>query len=487
MEKPAAFVTVDLGASGGKVSVGTFEEDGFRLQEAHRFDNGGTTLWTQGNSGQVTEKTYWDDLALYAQTVEGLRKVGAMATAPVAGVGIDIWGADAALLNRHGESLGPIHCYRDHRLDTLRDELFKRISPRELFDLSGIPSQPWYLINQLFWLVEHRREMLDIVDAVVPIGSMMQYGLCGSKSAEATWMAVQQLTRAGTGEYDDRLLAVAGVPRRILPDVVAPGTVVGTLRKELAESTGLGPCKIVAPKSHDTASAFTAAMVTDPDKSLIVSSGTWSLVGKLAVEPLVTDAVFEGGLSNEGVRGDVRLLRNVMGTWPVQQLRASWGRADGGEMAWDEIVELAESAPALDIHVDVDDQALYNPPDMEAAVRGQIERTGQIQPADRGELLRAVYKGLGEKIAYVNTLLEEVTDSRHESVHIVGGGARNGLLNQFIADATGLPVQAGPYEATGIGNILVQAVACGLFDSVERARAAVAGDMETQTFQPAKG
>ncbi|MFW6153864.1 MAG: rhamnulokinase [Planctomycetota bacterium] len=478
-----AFVAVDLGASGGKVFVGAFG-GGFDLREVHRFDNGGISTWGVAADGTVTEKIYWDVLHSFNQMVIGLRKAADAAEAPIESIGIDIWAADAGLLNAHGELLSPVYCYRDHRLDDVPDELFKILSPRELFDISGIPSQPFYLLNQLFWLKRNRPDLLALTARVVPIGSLLQYHLCGSTAAEQTWMAVQRLTAAGTAEYDDRLLEAAGVDRSILPEVVAPGTTVGTLRGELAEETGLGPCKVVATKMHDTACAFTAAPVADHRTGLIISSGTWSLVGRILDEPLVTDAVFEGRLANEGVRGDVRLLRNVMGTWPVQQLREAWMRQDGREIPWDEIVELAEAARPLAALVDVDDQAIYNPADMEAAIRDQISRTGQAQPEGRGGLLRAVYEGLALKVREVNAFLQQATGDTHEVIHVVGGGARNALLNRFIADATGLPVQAGPYEATCIGNILVQAVAAGQFPDTQAARAVVDAALPVETVEP---
>jgi len=480
----AAFVAVDLGASGGKLSVGTFAADGFDLKEAYRFGNGGVSAWAHGPDGTSVEKTYWNDLAICEHMVEGLRKAAEMTDAPIESIGVDIWAADAAMLNAHGESLGPVYCYRDHRLDNARDGLFESITARELFDLSGIPSQPWYLLNQLYWLRTNRPDLFDLIDLVLPIGSVLQYHLCGSKTAEQTWMAVQQLTSAGTADYDAKLLAAAGIPRAILPEVVAPGTVIGTLRPELAAATGLGPCKIVAAKMHDTASAFTAAPAADYDSGLIISSGTWSLVGRIIDEPLVTDAVFDGGLANEGVRGDVRLLRNVMGTWPVQQLRDAWNRADGREIPWDEIVEMAQAAAPLATLVDVDDQAIFNPTDMEAALREQIQRSGQTQPADRGGLLRSVYEGLAIKVRQVNRFIEQAAGGTHEVVHVVGGGARNGLLNQFIADATGLPVTAGPHEATCIGNILVQAVAAGRFADLAAARTVVDRGLPAETVEP---
>lgn len=479
-----AFVAVDLGASGGKVSVGVFGPDGFELHEAHRFYNGGLPTWAHGRDGEVVEQLFWDDLAICREMVEGLRKAKAVTDAPIVSVGVDIWAADAAMLNKHGESLGRVYCYRDHRLDDAREAVFAAVSERELFEITGIPSHPFYLLNQLSWLTRNRPEMIDLIDTVLPVGGLLQYHLCGSKTAEQTWMAVQQLTRAGTADYDDRLVAAAGVSRDVLPEVVAPGTVVGQLRPELAEETGLGPIDVVAVKTHDTASAFTAAPAGDRSKGLIISSGTWSLVGKIIDEPLVTEEAFAGRLANEGVRGDVRLLRNVMGTWPVQQLREAWAKADGAELAWDEIVAMAESAAPLATLIDVDDQAVFNPADMEQALRAQVERTGQAQPDGRAGLLRAVYEGLAIKVRQVNQLLESATGATHEVVHIVGGGARNALLNRFIADATGLPVSAGPYEATCIGNILVQAVAAGSFGSVDAARAAVDESLPAETVEP---
>ncbi len=483
-EKAIAFVAVDLGASGGKLNLGTFGPGGFDLQEVYRFPNGGIPTWAHGADGKVVEKMYWDDLGICNHMVEGLRKAAAMSEAPIKSIGVDIWAADAAILNKHGESLQPVYCYRDHRLDDAREGLLEKISLRELFDLSGIASQPWYLLNQLYWLAQNRPELMEQVDTVLPIGSVLQYHLCGSKAAEQTWMAVQQMTSVGTADYDDRLLAAAGISRDILPEVVAPGTTVGRLRAELAETTGLGACDVVAVKMHDTASAFTAAPATDTDRGLIISSGTWSLVGRIIDEPLVTDAVYNGGLSNEGVGGDVRLLRNVMGTWPVQQLRDAWSKADGAELGWDEVVALAEAAPPLATLIDVDDKAIFNPADMEAALGDQIANSGQTLPDGRGGLLRGVYEGLAVKVRQVNEFIQQATGSTHDVIHVVGGGARNELLNQFIADATGLPVTAGPYEATCIGNILVQAVAAGVFDTLADARAVVDRSLPAKTIEP---
>jgi rhamnulokinase len=478
-----SFVAVDLGASGGKVSVGTFGGARFELAEVHRFPNGGIDLWHAGE-GESVRRTYWDYLALYEHVLTGLGEAAKAAPAPVAGVGIDFWGADAALVSRHGETLGEIFNYRDHRLDAVPGELAQALPPRRQFELTGLQPQPWYLLNQLFWFVRNRPEVLPLVQVALPLGTRLQQHLCGSAAAEQSWMAVQGLTRAGSGQYCDEVLQAAGIPRRILPQIATPGTVLGELLGPVAEATGLADCKVLAVKMHDTASAYAAAPVEGPARSLIISSGTWSLVGKRLDDPRISGDVFDAGLSNEGVRGDVRLLRNVMGTWPVQQLRAQWATADGRRMGWDEIVRLAESAPPLVTLIDVDDPALFNPPDMQAAIHEQIRRTGQPPPAGRGALLRAVYEGLALAVARVNRRLAGITGSPQEVVHIIGGGARNALLNQLIADATGLPVLAGPAEATSIGNCLVQAAALGAIGSIEQGRRIVADSMPLTRFDP---
>jgi rhamnulokinase len=480
----ASFVAVDLGASGGKLTVGTFRGHHLELAEAHRFPNGGISIWINGAEGGLIERTYWDDLALYEHILEGLAKASQIAPAPIRSIGISTWGADAALLGQHGEPLLRLYNYRDHRLDGVPHQLAGRIAPRRIFELTGLKPQPWYLLNQLMWAVRNRAELVRAAQLALPVGGLLESYLCGAKVAEQNWMAAQGLTCAGRSEYCEEILAAAGIPRHILPPIAPPGTALGELLEPVARRTHLAGCRVVSVKAHDTACAYSAAPISDPRRCLIVSSGTWSLVGKLLAEPLLRADVFDAGLSNEGVAGDVRLLRNVMGTWPIQQLRQQWAVADGSELSWPQIVQLAEAAPPLATGIDVDDPALFNPPDMQAALLQQLRRTGQPAPEGRGPLLRAVYEGLALKVAQVNRQLADITGVPQDFVHVVGGGARNGLLNQFIADATGLPVLSGPTEATGIGNLLVQAVAAGVVESMEYGRRIVARSLPVGRCEP---
>ena len=483
--KAASFIAVDLGASGGKVSLGCFEGHSFELQEVHRFPNAGVSVWRQEADGPPVEQTYWNDLALYEHILDGLKKAAEAARAPIVSVGITTWGADAALLDADGEPLQRMYNYRDHRLDEIPARLAEVLSDQRIFELTGLRPQPWYLLNQLLWATRNRADLLPLVRTAVPVGGLFEFFLCGSKVAEQSWMAAQGLLDWRTGDYCDEILQATGIPRRILPKIVPPGTTLGNLHPPIAQRTGLAGCKVVAVNAHDTACAYTAAPAGDLNRSLIISSGTWSLVGKRLTDPIVTPEVLAAGLSNEGVRDDVRLLRNVMGTWPIQQLRAQWARADGHEMSWDEIVKLAEAAELLATLVDVDDPALFNPTDMHAAILTQLDRTGQSRPADRGPLLRAVYEGLAMKVAQVNRRLGEVTGTPQEVIHIVGGGSRNVLLNQFIADATNLPVHAGPIEATSIGNLLIQAQAGGAIDTLETGRRMIAFAIPQTHCKPA--
>jgi len=261
-----------------------------------------------------------------------------------------------------------------------------------------------------------------------------------------------------------------------MPEIVAPGTVIGTLREGLASSIGLNPARLVAVASHDTASAFAAAPVSNPANALIVSSGTWSLVGKLVKRPVTTDDAMRANISNEGGIGNVRLLKNCMGTWLVQELRRGWRAEDGREMPWDECCRLAEKAPAFSALVDPDDPTFYNPASMQAAVTEYCRKTGQAPPADRGAMLRAIYESLALKYRMVGEAVSAASGKPNRVVHIVGGGSKNELLNQFAADATGLRVVAGPEEATAVGNAMVQAAAMGvigqLSDSQDMIRAA---------------
>ena len=274
------------------------------------------------------------------------------------------------------------------------------------------------------------------------------------------------------------------IPEKIMPRIVEPGSIMGEIHPELARNIGLEGVKLTAVGSHDTASAFAAAPVKDYAESLIISSGTWSLVGKLVPEPVTTEEAFKSNLSNEGGIGNIRLLRNCMGTWLVQELRRVWRVQDGKEMDWGELVTLAEKASSFTAFIDPDDSSFYNPENMEEAIVSFCRKTGQTVPGNRGTILRVVYESLALKYRWVNELICRASGTETKVVNVVGGGSRNTMLNQFTADALGLPVVAGPDEATAVGNIMAQALALGVIHSLKDAMPYVRSAFSIEEFEP---
>jgi len=475
---------VDLGASGGKCFVGTFGTNGLRMEEIHRFAHGGVSFFLPDRTGAVTERTYWDDVAIYHQIILGLQAFRRQFGERLDAIGIDTWGADGHVISADGDVLGRVHCYRDHRLDQMVAEVQARMDKRRIYEITGIHFQPFNVSNQLLWFVTRRRELLKASACYLPIPSLFNYYLGGCTAVDSTFASVTQLMDARRRQWSGPILRALGIPRRLLPEIVAPGTRIGALQAPLAASLGLHAADLIAVGSHDTASAFAAAPVKDAQHALIISSGTWSLVGRLVRKPITTDAALDANLSNEGGIGNTRLLKNCMGTWLVQELLRVWATTDGRRMAWDEVTRLAQAAAPFAALIDPDHASFYNPPDMEQAIRAFLTRTGQTAPADRGAILRCVYESLALKYRFVNAQIEAVTGTTTTVVHIVGGGSKNTLLNQFTADAVGVPVLAGPEEATAVGNLLVQAMGCGIIPDLAAGQPLIQAAFPIQTFKP---
>lgn len=477
-------LAIDLGASGGKCFAGFFEDGEFALREIHRFAHESVPLHLPERSGALQERLVWDDTLIYANILAGLhayrREVGAQLDA----IGIDSWGTDGHLLSADGDMLGKVYAYRDHRLDQMSAEVQERISAARLYAITGIHFQPFNISNQLRWLITRRRELLLPGCRYVPVPSLFYYYLGGMLQVDSTWASVTQLMDARTNTWSREILEALEIPPELLPEIVAPGKVLGRLHAPIAAGTGLSGAHLLAVGGHDTASAFAAAPVADPARALIISSGTWSLVGRLVPEPVTTPAAMALNLSNEGGIGNVRLLKNCMGGWLAQELRRGWREADGRELDWPEMYALAAAAPPFRALINPDDPAFYNPPQMENALRDYCRRTQQPVPADRGAMLRMVYESLALQYSRLQEELAGVCGEPARVVHIVGGGARNSLLNQFTAEACGLPVLAGPVEATAIGNLMVQALGLGVIGSLAEAMPLIQRACAIQTYQP---
>lgn len=483
-KSPRRLLAVDLGASGGKCFVGTFAKKGFSLQEIHRFAHEGVSFYAAERGGKVTERTYWDDIFLHRNIVAGLHAYRRDISDVLDGIGIDTWGADGQFVTPDGDMLGKIYCYRDHRLDPMIEAVKARVGAERMYSITGIHFQPFNLSNQLLWFVRNRRHMLTPGCVFLPIPAVFYYYLGGVKKVDSTWASVTQLMEARKKVWSKDLLKKLGIPAAIMPAIVEPGTVLGKLYRPLAESTRLNEVPLVAVGSHDTACAFAAAPVANTDEALIISSGTWSLVGKLVPQPITNMAAMAANISNEGGIGNIRFLKNCMGSWLVQELRRVWRIADGQEMTWAEMDALTEAAPGFTVLIDPDHPGFYNPANMEKAIAEFCRKTGQAAPKDRGVYLRAVYESLALKYRLVNEQICAVCGNTTKVVNIVGGGSKNKMLNQFTADALGLPVQAGPDEATAVGNLMVQALGLGIIKSMRDALPLIRQAFPIREYKP---
>ncbi len=476
----------DMGASGGKCFVGKFEDGGFEMQEVHRFAHEGVSYYVPDGTGAVSERIVWDDTFIYRNILEGIRCCKREVSDTVHGIGIDTWGADGQLMSADGDVISKTYCYRDHRLDDMIDKVKARIDASRVYGITGVHFQPFNVSNQLLWQVLNRPALPEGA-FYLPIPSLFYYYLGGCRVVDSSWASVTQLMDAATREWSDEILSALGIPKSIMPPIVPPGQVVGTLQEGLAASLGINRAPLISVGSHDTASAYASAPVSDPSRSLIISSGTWALVGKLTDTPVTTAEAMAANLSNEGGIGNVRLLKNCMGGWLVQELRRVWRHVDGKEMSWKDMDAQTEAAEPLASLIDPDDPSFYNPSNMEEAMAEFCQRTGQAVPATRGAFMRMVYESQALKYRLINDQLCSATGTQNEVVHIVGGGCRNIMLAQFTADALALPVITGPEEGSAVGNLMVQAVGAGILPNIGAAQPLIRKAFPITEYAPRSG
>ena len=395
----------------------------------------------------------WNLLTLFAESLQGLR--AARGAGPLAGIGVDSWGVDYALLDGQGRVLGlPFH-YRDARTAGMIERAFERVPAEAMYAVTGIQTMPINTVFQL--LAEEDAPSLAAAAGIALVPDLFGLWLCGEQANERTNASTTGLLDARTGAWAVGLIERLGLPARIFQDLVEPGTELGALLPIHREHVGLtASVPVYAVASHDTAAAFAAAPVTD-EHAAILSSGTWSLLGLELPEPVLSDAAREANLTNErGVDGTTRLLKNVMGMWLLEECRRDWARG-GEEASYDELLELAGAASPDVALFDPDDDAFLAPGDKPARIATVCERLGQAPAYDPGSIVRSIFTSLACKYRWVLERLEAVSGREVRRIHVIGGGARNAMLCRLTADFTGREVLAGPVEATALGNVLVQA------------------------------
>jgi rhamnulokinase len=472
-------LAVDLGASGGRVVAGTFDGRLLDLEEIHRFENGPVAM-----GGQLV----WDLPRLWQEVVAGLRTAAARHGTHVQSVGVDTWGVDFAFLAADDTLLANPVCYRDPRTRGLLAAAERTVPRAEIFAATGLQFMEINSLYQLLALQAGRAPVLEAADRLLMIPDLFHWLLSGRRSNERTNATTSQCFDPRAGDWAFAMLERFGLPRRIFGPVIEPGTDLGVLRPEVAAETGLGPVRVVVPGTHDTASAVVAVPAAEPPSSrpdwCYVSLGTWALVGAELDRPLVTPECLALNFTNEGgVGGTTRLLKNVCGLWLVQQCRAAW-RRQGKEWTWEQLTALAAEAPPLATLVDPDDPALVAPADMPEAIRGLARAAGEPVPESTAAVVRTALESVAAAIRRRISELDRLLGRRVGRVHVVGGGVKNRLLCQMIADATGRPVVAGPVEATAIGNLLVQLTARDGVVDLRAMRQIVRESFEPETFAP---
>ncbi|MGW4214485.1 rhamnulokinase [Lentzea sp. NPDC004789] len=443
---------VDLGATSGRVMVGTVGTGRLVLEEAHRFPNGPVRV-----AGRRKPTLHWDVLGLYAEVLAGIQ--AAHAQTPVDAVGIDSWAVDYGLLAADGALLGnPVH-YRDARTDGVIDQVRAVVPDRDLYATTGLQQLPF---NTLYQLVsEQDGPRLPHAATMLMVPDLLANWLTGQIGAEHTNASTTQLYDVRTRAWAGGLADAVGVPRALFPPLRSAGDMIGPLLPEVADEFGLPTLPVIAVGSHDTASAVVGVPAEAGANFAYISSGTWSLVGVELDAPVLSDAAMAANFTNEvGVDGKIRFLRNVMGLWVLSEAVRTW-RARGHEVDLPDLLAQAAEVPPLRAVVDINAPEFFPPGDMPARIEDSCRATGQEPPVTQAEFVRCVLDSLA--LAYRRAVREaaDLTGRPIDVVHVVGGGARNELLCRLTADACGIPVVAGPVEATALGNVLVQARALG--------------------------
>jgi rhamnulokinase len=472
------FLAFDLGAESGRAVVGHFEGDRLHLEEIHRFPNGPV---------KVRDSLNWDVLRLWSEIQQGLA-LAAQAYGPeLASVGLDAWGVDFGLLAADDTLLGNPHHYRDRRTDGMIEEAFRLVPRTEIYKRTGIQ---FMQINSLYQLLSMSRAgspVLQAAQTFLNMPDLFNFWLSGQKANEFTIATTSQCYDPRARDWAWDLLERMGIPGRIFSGsdqgIVPPGTVLGRLRTSVAQDTGASPLQVIASATHDTASAV-AAVPAQSEDFIYLSSGTWSLMGIEVTEPIVNEQSLAYNFTNEGgVAGTFRFLKNIMGLWLVQECRREWARL-GRSLTYDELTQLAANAPPFGPLISLDDSRFLAPGDMPGRIQRYCQETGQAVPQTEGQIVRAALESLALEYRLVAERLDEMAGRHLPALHIIGGGSQNQILNQFTADATGRSVVTGPIEATAIGNVLVQALALGVFSDLAEARALVRRSFDVETYQP---
>ena len=472
MDKQVKVLAFDFGASSGRAMLGSFDGERIVLEEVHRFSNDPVI---------VNGTMYWDTLRQLFEIKQGLIK--AKNTTSFSSVGIDTWGVDFGLLDEKGFLLENAVHYRDARTKTAVADVAKIVPDHELYGRTGIQFMYFNTIYQLYALQQQRPEILERADCALLTPDLMAYFLTEKKQSEYSIASTTALLNPWTKQWDKELFERIGIKPDLFPEVVASGTPLAHLSEALCKELGLKPVPVISVASHDTASAVVSVPAKEKD-FIYISSGTWSLMGIESDHPLIDEQTAGLNFTNEGgYGGKIRYLKNIMGLWLIQEVRRQWIR-EGMNLSYADMEREALSKPAFVSFIDPDDLIFAPPGDMPGRIKQRCQESGQVVPQDVGAIVRCIYESLALKYRSTKEKIEEVVGHPFNTMHVVGGGTKDGLLSQFTANACNAQLVAGPIEATAMGNCAVQLIATGHIRDLTHAREVISHSFATQFYEP---
>ena len=468
------YLAADFGGGSGRIIVGFLLNGRLELEEIYRFSNRQVKL---GNH------IYWDFPALFEDMKTGL-KLAAQKGYHVKGIGIDTWGVDFGLIDKKGNLLGNPVCYRDARTDGMPDKVFQILDAQKHYACTGIQVMPINTLFQLYSMKQNQDAQLEVARQLLFMPDLFSYFLTGVANNEYCIASTSELLNAKSRNWSFDTIHSLGLPEHLFGKIILPGTIRGTLKEDIARETGLGAVDVIAVGSHDTASAVAAVPAAESPIAFL-SSGTWSLLGVEVDEPILTEEARKAQFTNEGgVDGKIRFLQNITGLWILQRLMSEW-KACGEEQDYDIIIPQAAEAE-IDTIIPVDDTIFMNPENMKNALIHYCRNHALQIPQNKAETVRCVLQSLAFRYRLAVEQLNRCLPAPIRQLNIIGGGSQNKLLNQLTADELGIPVYAGPVEATAMGNILTQAMAKGEIADLRELREIVTRSVTPQVYYPKK-
>ena len=449
------FAAIDLGATSGRVILASIAEGNISMEEIYRFPD--PIIQMQGHF-------YWDFPAIFQSVVKGLAKIAERGVA-IESIGIDTWGVDFVMFGKDGAMLRLPYCYRDPHTVGAPEKFFERMPRKELYDKTGIQIMNFNSVFQFDTLRRNNCSALEAADKILFIPDALAYLLTGEMVTEYTIASTAQMINPRTKEWDFDILAMLDLKPENFGRMTMPGEKIGVLTPELQRLTGLSAIPVIAVAGHDTGSAV-AAVPAEDENFAYLSSGTWSLMGIESPEPIISEESFDMNFTNEGgIEGTIRVLKNICGMWLLERCRAEWP-----EMDYPTLIAEAEAAEPFRSLINPDEDCFANPESMTTAIADYCRATGQPLPQSIGEYTRCIFESLALRYRQVMTMLSELSPVALNRLYVIGGGAKNNTLNQYTANAIGIPVETGSSESTAIGNVMMQAKWAGVVDSISDMR-----------------